>query len=137
MLCNVVQCAMLCNVQCSAILQYWGGRQPHAAFKVEGAGRLDASAALKPQHIAKVGQDHMYTVYIRYFWQGNHRIYNHIRCIFTALANPTYSSYCQIALVLSENYQSKRRRMRWVAGKELGWHYTQQEEWQEHIIAWS
>ena len=29
-------------------------------------------------------------MYIRYFWQGNHRIYGHIRCIYTVLANPTY-----------------------------------------------
>jgi len=40
--------------------------------------------------ISKVGQNHIYTVYIRYFWQGNHRIYGHIRCIYTVLANPIY-----------------------------------------------
>ena len=28
------------------------------------------------------------TVYVRYFWQGNHQIYSHIRCIYTVLANP-------------------------------------------------
>jgi hypothetical protein len=26
-------------------------------------------------------------VYIRYFWQGNHQTYGHIRCIYTVLAN--------------------------------------------------
>jgi len=36
----------------------------------------------------RVGQNHIYTVYIRYFWQGNHQIYGHIRCIYTVLANP-------------------------------------------------
>jgi len=35
----------------------------------------------------RVGQNHIYTVYIRYFWQGNHQIYGHIRCIYTVLAN--------------------------------------------------
>jgi hypothetical protein len=30
------------------------------------------------------------TIYMRYFWQGNHRIYGHIRCIYTVLANPMY-----------------------------------------------
>ena len=30
---------------------------------------------------------------IRYFWQGNHQIYGHIRCIFTVLANPTYTTH--------------------------------------------
>jgi len=34
------------------------------------------------------GRTHIYTVYIRYFWQGNHQIYGHIRCIYTVLANP-------------------------------------------------
>jgi len=37
----------------------------------------------------RVGQNHIHTVYIRYFWQGNHQIYGHIRCIYTVLANPT------------------------------------------------
>ena len=30
----------------------------------------------------------IYTVYIRCFWQENHQIYGHIRCIYTVLANP-------------------------------------------------
>jgi hypothetical protein len=41
--------------------------------------------------IARVGQNPMYTVYIRYFWQGNYQIYGHIRCIYTVLANPSNS----------------------------------------------
>ena len=41
-------------------------------------------------HICRVGQNHICTVYIRYFWQGNHQIYGHIRCIFSVLANPAY-----------------------------------------------
>jgi len=40
--------------------------------------------------MSRVGQNHIYTVYIRYFWQGNHQIYGHIRCIYTVLANPRY-----------------------------------------------
>jgi len=36
-----------------------------------------------------VGQNHKYTVYIRYFWQENHQVYGHIRCLYTFLANPT------------------------------------------------
>jgi len=40
--------------------------------------------------ICRVGQNHIYTVHIRYLWQGNHQIYGHIRCIYTVLANPTY-----------------------------------------------
>jgi hypothetical protein len=41
-------------------------------------------------HIIRVGQNHIYTVYIQYFWQGNFNMYGHIRCIYTVLANPTY-----------------------------------------------
>ena len=29
-------------------------------------------------------------MYTRCFWQENHQIYGHIRCIYTVLANPTY-----------------------------------------------
>jgi len=41
-------------------------------------------------HTIRVGQNQIYTVCIRYFWQGNHQIYGHIKCIYTVLANPTY-----------------------------------------------
>jgi len=42
-------------------------------------------------HTHKVGQNHIYAVCTRYFWQGNHQIYGHIRYVYTVLANPTYS----------------------------------------------
>jgi len=38
--------------------------------------------------MSRAGQNHIYTVYIRYFWQGDHRIYGHIWRIYTVLANP-------------------------------------------------
>ena len=31
------------------------------------------------------------TIYRRYTWQGNHKLYGHIQCIFMVLANPTYA----------------------------------------------
>ena len=43
--------------------------------------------------VCRVGQNHIYTVYLRRFWQGNHQIYCHIRCIYTVLANPTHTHY--------------------------------------------
>ena len=43
--------------------------------------------------IYRVDQNHIYTIYIRYFWQGNHQIYGHIRCIYTDLVNPSHISY--------------------------------------------
>ena len=52
--------------------------------------------------MSRVGQNHIYTVYIRYFWQGNHKIYGHIRCIYTVLANPrnVTLSLCFISVFL-------------------------------------
>jgi hypothetical protein len=41
-----------------------------------------------------LAQNHIYTVYIRYFLQGNHQIYGHIRCIYTVLANPNHLTPC-------------------------------------------
>jgi len=41
--------------------------------------------------IIRVGQNHICTVYIRYFWQRNHLKYGHTRCIYTVLANPRYN----------------------------------------------
>jgi hypothetical protein len=33
--------------------------------------------------MARVGQNHKYTVCIRYFWQGIRHMYGHMRCIYT------------------------------------------------------
>jgi hypothetical protein len=41
-------------------------------------------------NMCRVGQNHKYTVCIRYFWQGNHHIYTVIRFIYTVVANPSY-----------------------------------------------
>jgi hypothetical protein len=40
--------------------------------------------------MCRVVQNHIYTVYIRFVWQGNHQIHGHIQCIYTVLANPIY-----------------------------------------------
>jgi hypothetical protein len=49
-----------------------------------------AFASAAAAHLNRVGQNHTYTVYVRYFWQGNHQIYGHIRCTYTVLAKPTF-----------------------------------------------
>jgi hypothetical protein len=36
---------------------------------------------------------HIYAVNKRCFWQGNHQVYGHIRCVYTVLANPTKVSF--------------------------------------------
>jgi len=46
---------------------------------------------MRTPHIRRVGKNHIYTVCILFFWQENHQIYGHIRCIYTVLANPTYT----------------------------------------------
>jgi len=40
--------------------------------------------------MTRVGQNHIYTVYIRYFGLGNHQIYGVYIRIYTVLANPKY-----------------------------------------------
>jgi len=42
-------------------------------------------------YMHRVGQNHVYMVYIQYFWPGNHQIYGQVRCIYTVLANPIYT----------------------------------------------
>jgi hypothetical protein len=44
-------------------------------------------------HILRDGQNHIYTLYIRHVWQGNHQIYGHIRCVFTVLVNSTHTAW--------------------------------------------
>jgi hypothetical protein len=46
------------------------------------------SKGVSDRLLCKVGQNHIYTVLVRYFWQGNHQIYGHIRYVYTVLANP-------------------------------------------------
>jgi hypothetical protein len=48
--------------------------------------------ASKIELMRRVGQNHIYTVYIRYFWLGNHQIYGVYIRIYTVLANPTNAS---------------------------------------------
>jgi hypothetical protein len=53
-----------------------------------------SSPVLSPLHNIqprRVGQNHTFTVYVRYFLQGFHLIYCHIRRIYTILANPTHT----------------------------------------------
>jgi len=56
-------------------------------------------------YVSRVGQNHTYTVYIRYFCQGNHQIYGHIQCIYTVLANPICRR-CSPETGRGENMQS-------------------------------
>ena len=59
-------------------------------YRVSSRGRT-IHTGIYGVHIRRVGQNPIYMVYIRCFWQGNHQIYGHIRCIYTVLASPTYT----------------------------------------------
>ena len=50
---------------------------------------LSATYQTRVSLLFRVGQNHIYTVYIRYFWLGNHQIYGVYIRIYTVLANPT------------------------------------------------
>jgi hypothetical protein len=50
--------------------------------------------------ISRVGQNHIYTVYIRYFWQGDHQIYGIVQCICLVLANPSYNECARLRSML-------------------------------------
>jgi len=52
--------------------------------------------------MCRVGQNHIYIYGVyTFFWQGNHQIYVHIRCIYTVLANP-------------KNVAQHRYRVKWL-----------------------
>jgi hypothetical protein len=62
-------------------------------------------------HTYRVGQNHIYTVYIWYFWQGFYQIYGHIRCIYTVLANPAHvpmAACCLPTMLLNASEQVSR-----------------------------
>ena len=41
-----------------------------------------------------LARTNIYTVYIRFFWQENHRMYSHIQCMYTVLAYPRHAWFC-------------------------------------------
>jgi hypothetical protein len=61
-------------------------------FNLSRMIQLIEAAQVSQAHILRVGQNHIYTVYIQLFWQRNYQIYAHIRCGYTVLANPTYTA---------------------------------------------
>ena len=44
------------------------------------------------EHIPKVGHIHIYTVYVRYFWQGNHQIHGVYIWLWPTLRKPMHSA---------------------------------------------
>jgi hypothetical protein len=77
---------------CIASIQLW------AQANVEGRTLEGGAAGAEPTagacHMSRVGQNHIYTVYIRYFWQGNYKMYGHIRCIYIRFWPTLHMSLC-------------------------------------------
>ena len=76
--------SLLLSWLCASVAAWSHLRKPEARWPA-----LDTHTACI-RRMCRVGQNHIYTVYIQYFWQGNHQIYGHIRCIYTVLANCTH-----------------------------------------------
>jgi hypothetical protein len=64
----------------------------YSVYCISSTNPLTAAAAASVCllcQICMVGQNHIYTVYVRYFWLGIHQIYCVCIRIYTVLANPT------------------------------------------------
>jgi hypothetical protein len=64
----------------------------------------------RSESMSRVGQNHIYTVHVRCFWQGNHQIYGYIRCLFTVLPNYKHvqTSTCHLNKQLLPSTPSQR-----------------------------
>ena len=63
----------------------------------------------------------VFTVYIRYFRQGNRHTYGHIRCVYTVPANPIYEHACVPLVIISKAVNVWLSRQ-WMCGYEgSGW----------------
>jgi len=72
-----------CTVIYGVYVQFWPTLHIHA-----NTWHILLKHGGVPSHIHRVGQHLIYTVHVRYVWQGKHRMYGHVRCICTVLANP-------------------------------------------------
>jgi len=93
-------CAFVCVCVCECVCCVCVDWCAHITCECAHTLRLWYTDYKKQSHCHKfthyrVGQNHIYTVCIWYFWQGNHQIYDHIRCIYTVLANPNYVARVQ------------------------------------------
>jgi hypothetical protein len=94
---------MLFEVQTYTQKKWWLKKTP-GLLCIEVEDSLKATQA----QILRVGQNHIYPAYIRYFWQRNHQIYGHIRCMFTVLASPTNTytfAHCNAHATCSVQHQ--------------------------------
>ena len=102
--CGQAQAAPLCGTGPGVLLMGLSCAQHSARTSVDAGVCvcvLGCASSFVPLHVllfvardlaccfCRVGhQSHMYTVCIRYIWQGIHQKYGHVRCVYTILANP-------------------------------------------------
>jgi len=67
--------------------------------------------------INRVGQIHIHTVHIRYFWQGNHQICGNIRCIHTVLANS--NDKASLWRCMNAEFELPQLGVRWCVSTQL------------------
>jgi hypothetical protein len=64
----VYVCVCVCVCACVLTMMYTTNMEYGAAVQHSGV-------------MSRVGQNRTYTVYVRFFWQGNYQIFGHIQCI--------------------------------------------------------
>ena len=94
---------------CMNACVYWVRMQlPKSILESDGSDVSCYSCNAKPYHQGwpePYIYKYIYTIYIRYFWQGHHHICSHIRCIYKVLANPT-CHICEVDHLVPDNLSS-------------------------------
>jgi hypothetical protein len=99
---------LICHSQfCQDKTWAWNAQKVHTRIQIMDwlAPRIICRQIDRSCCMCRFGQSYIYTVYIRWFWQGNHQIYGHIRCIYTVLANPMHVCFscCLPSLQITAN----------------------------------
>ena len=83
-----VRCITVCNVYCVAHIVLLCTHTTYMTLHTQPMCSCFATCACL--RMCRVGQNHIHTAYIRYFWLENHQIYGVYIRIYTVLANPMY-----------------------------------------------
>jgi len=78
---TLVECLDVCVCVCAHDCRY---ACVYEYVRVTFRGKLWTTSVTSGLQNSRVGQNYNYTVYIRYFWQGDHQIYGHMRCIYNS-----------------------------------------------------
>jgi len=94
-ICNLCVCS---PPPCSCCLQATGSHcpKPSVLMEMTTACHLSSLTGYVFYVCVYVGMartTYIYGAYTLFFWQRNHQIYGHIRCIYTVLVNPVYMCF--------------------------------------------